>query len=119
MTIHPNVEIAYQWLAEHSDPVAQSWHRSLVDEMPAQAQSLKSWLTGRESLDTLQVTVRDGQVTRAWAPGVREVDTSAATFARLEGSRRDYAGVTAQLCGRDVWVGYDTSMDTVLIYREP
>lgn len=80
---------------------------------------LKAWMTRHQGalVDTAQLTVTDdGMLLRAWAPGARAVKAGA-TFARLDDSRRDYAGMHAEYATADVWTGWDADMQTLITYR--
>lgn len=57
--------------------------------------SLKTWAHEHlgTKLETLQVTLdADSNITGAWQPGGRTLDTARATYATLDGSREDYKG---------------------------
>lgn len=78
--------------------------------------ALKRWITSHDVLETLQVTFTDdGRPRSLWWPGPREVDTSAASYVRLNGSRREYRGVTCLGSSRDAWVGQDDE-GTLIVY---
>lgn len=77
--------------------------------------TLKEWMKRHdgEPVDTLQVTIRvarDGQGViepgKPWAPGSRRVDAARAACVLLDGSRRDYAGVTTFLTDETTYVGF-------------
>lgn len=92
------------------------YHDAIVSALGGPKVALKRWVASHDVLETLQVTYDDiGRPIRAWWPGPREVDTSAASHVRLGGSRRDYRGVTCLGSSRDAWVGQDDS-GTLLIY---
>ena len=64
-----------------------------------------------QDVETLQVTVRlrDGELAGyagLWTPGHRAVDASRATRVILDGSQRDYAGVTTTAATDTVYVGF-------------
>lgn len=71
--------------------------------------ALKTWIANHDVLNTLQVQfTADGRPRSAWWPGPREVDTSAASYVLLNGSRTDYREVKCISSSRDAWVGqYD------------
>lgn len=78
--------------------------------------ALKTWIANHDVLNTLQVQfTADGRPRSAWWPGPREVDTSAASFVRMGGSRRDYRGVVCVASSGDCWIGQDDS-GTLLAY---
>lgn len=79
--------------------------------------TLRAWMTAHHDapIDTLQATIRvvneDGTrgdivVEKLWAPGSRRVDATRAATVLLNGSRRDYAGVTTFLTSDSVYVGF-------------
>jgi len=78
--------------------------------------SLKTWLQNHDLVETVQATIAGDIVTRGWAPGPREIDASRSTYATFDGSRRDYAGVTALFATGETWCGYNADMQTIIIY---
>lgn len=110
------------------DHVAQYW----VDEIETiltegrTTSTLKAWMQRHhdEPIDTLQTTirvarefpVRNSEIVsaksaviepeRPWAPGSRRVDASRATRVLLNGSSRDYAGVTTFLVTERGYIGF-------------
>ena len=107
------------------------WWLNVMKEVTGEAVvSLKNWLQSHtgETVSTLQVTVKNGVVTGAWAPGAREVKAGAtfATFSNEYGSsKRYYSGMRCLSADRDTWVGYDSEvpnsseghrLTTVVIY---
>ena len=78
---------------------------------------LKNWLQHGKQYDTTQATLRDGKLVRVWSPGVRTVDTSKATYAQFDGSRRDYRGVHHVLHNETDYVAYDVDMQTYIVYK--
>lgn len=85
------------------------YHDAIVDALDGPKVSLKRWIANHDVLETLQVTYDEaGRPIRAWWPGPREVDTSAASYVLLNGSRTDYREVKCISSSRDAWVGqYD------------
>lgn len=87
--------------------------------------SLKNWIREGMELETLQLDVKlDGAepdgIANVWVPGARIVDHAGPTFLHLNGSRRDYAGVTTYAATSDYYVGFTgSSKDRVslIIYR--
>ena len=74
----------------------------------------KTWLQQHDQVDTLQLTVQPGgQLTGGWHAGMRFVSVRSA-HARLDGSRRDFAGLTGVAADADTWIGYDGYM--LIIY---
>ncbi|QNL30065.1 hypothetical protein SEA_CASEND_98 [Microbacterium phage Casend] len=99
------------------DHVAQYW----VDEIETILETgrtegtLKAWMQRHDGdpIDTLQTTIRvaDGgqaiiEPARPWAPGSRRVDAARATRVVLDGSSRDYAGVTTFLVTERGYIGF-------------
>lgn len=93
----------------------QSW-ADLLDRALALAPggTLKSWMQRHhgQKIKTFQTTIAislDGkpilEVDAPWIPGTRLVDAARATRVTLDGSSRDYAGVTTFVAG-DVYVGF-------------
>lgn len=79
--------------------------------------SLKAWLADKSAVDTVQVNYREnGSLYNAWFPGMRNVDTSAATYVRFNGSRREYGLARCIVATPDYWLGYDASMHALLLY---
>lgn len=79
--------------------------------------ALKTWLQGHDVVHTFQLTVHDdGTPFKFRAPGLREVDTSRATFASFDGSRRDYAGLQHIAHGSEAYATYVADFKCVLIY---
>ena len=79
--------------------------------------ALRTWLKGRVVVDTFQLTVdEDGTPRQLWAPGPRKVDTSHATFASFDGSRRSYAGLQHIAHGSGSFATYDPDSKDVIIY---
>ena len=79
--------------------------------------ALKTWLQSHDVVDTFQLTVYDdGTPYKLWAPGLREVDTSRATFASFDGSRRSYAGLQHIAHGSEAYATYEPDFECVLIY---
>ena len=74
-------------------------------------------ITSQRFLNTFQLTVYDdGTPYKLWAPGPREVDTSHATFASFDGSRRSYAKLQHIAHGSEAYATYDPDDMCVLIY---
>ena len=79
--------------------------------------ALKTWLQGHDVVDTFQLTVYDdGTPYKLWSPGLREVDSSHATFASFDGSRRSYASLRHVAHGREAYIAYEPDFKCVLIY---
>ena len=74
--------------------------------------SARRWM---ESHDGAQVnTLQAGR--HPWAPGAREVDASRATYVKMDGSRRDYAGLRVISASESALFAFDTDMDTEILY---
>ena len=114
----PYVRAAFEYLDSivNTRPIAGMWWASMNGATDTSPKSLKSFLENHDYLNALQVHFTDGKIARIWSPGVREVDTSHATYATFDGSRRDYAGVVHIAHSDDTWIGFDTDMGTVLVY---
>ncbi len=95
------------------------WREDVITLLDAPGkQALKAWLADKQTVETLQVTVSGGHVTRAWAPGPRTVDTqSRKGGAFFADSFREYAGVTATASTETLWAGFNADMLTHIIYR--
>ena len=79
--------------------------------------ALRTWLNSHDVVDTFQLTVdKDGTPYKLWAPGPREVDTSHATFASFDGSRRSYAKLQHIAHGSDAYATYEPDFKCVIIY---
>lgn len=110
------------------DHVAQYW----IDEIETILETgrtegtLKAWMKRHDGdpIDTLQTTIRvarefpvkNSEIVsakssviepgRPWAPGSRRVDAARATRVVLDGSSRDYAGVTTFLVTERGYIGF-------------
>lgn len=95
---------------------------STIDELaeaPALT-SLKAWMHTHhdDTVMTAQVTMNpDNSVRSTWFPPYPRLIKAGATFATLNGSRRDYAGMIAIASTDHSWIGYDRSMNTVVVYE--
>lgn len=114
------------------DHVAQYW----VDEIESILEdgrtegTLKAWMQRHDGdpIDTLQTTItvaRDGGLSepmwvsvieprRPWAPGSRRVDATRAACVLLDGSRRDYTGVTTFLVTERGYIGFAKFSDNAV-----
>lgn len=97
-------------------PIAAMWWDAMNDATDQSPMSQKSFLENHDYLYLLQASFTDDQITGLWAPGVREVDTSHATYATFDGSRRDYAGVIHIAHSDETWIGFDKDMNTLIVY---
>ena len=105
-----------EWLKDNKSKTADRWFSSLDSSTNYAPTSLKSWISGHDTVETLQVTYGENDsLNRIWAPGPREIEHFA-TFARFDGSRRDYAGVLHLAHSRDTWIGWDSSANTLIAY---
>ena len=91
-------------------------------------ESVKAWLKSRDgqSVDTMQVDIvlENGApvaMRSPWCPLARVIDSSRATYATFNGSRRDYAGMVGFFANDREWVGFTDSMSrdsiTLIVYR--
>lgn len=77
--------------------------------------ALKSWLAGKDSVHTLQVTVStSGALKSVWQPGERSVAVKA-TQAILGDSVRDFAGVRSIGANETTWLGSTEWGDDITI----
>lgn len=99
------------------DQVAQYWVDEIehILETGRTEGTFKAWMKRHDGdpIDTLQTTIRVAVEGRAiieplkpWAPGSRRVDASRAATVLLNGSRRDYAGVTTFLVTERGYIGF-------------
>ena len=87
--------------------------------------SLKNWIHEGAELETLQLDVKldAGEpvaIANVWVPGARIVDHAGPTFLHLNGSRRDYAGVTTYAAAPEYYVGFTAGPRgsvSLIIYR--
>lgn len=98
------------------DQVGGTWWADQIRAALAGPQthgSLRKWMETRhgQDVETLQVIVplKDGGIAGyagLWMPGHRTVDASRATRVILDGSHRNYAGVTTTAATDAVYVGF-------------
>ncbi|QNJ55593.1 hypothetical protein SEA_PHINKY_102 [Microbacterium phage Phinky] len=106
------------------DHVAQYWVDEIehILETGRTEGTLKAWMKRHDGdpIDTLQTAIiiaresglRDDskvgviEPQRPWAPGSRRVDATRAACVLLNGSRRDYAGVTTFLVTERGYIGF-------------
>lgn len=111
------------------DHVAQHWVEEIEDilENGSTTSTLKAWMTRHdgEPIDTLQTAIRVARDVQEipergtparrvstiepqapWAPGSRRVDATRSACVLLNGSRRDYAGVTTFLVTERGYIGF-------------
>lgn len=109
------VQYVIDRLSDAAETPAQThWVDALQQALAAPSGgTLKAWMQAHEDqkIETLQVTLRliDAEVdslSDAWSPGPRLVDASRAASVRLNGSTRDYAGVTTMAATEYVYVGF-------------
>ena len=83
----------YRYMQNHQgSSVADAISDAIDNCTDKRPMALRTWLQNHDVVDTFQLTVHDdGTPHQLWAPGPREVDTSRATFASFDGSRRSYA----------------------------
>lgn len=100
----------------NNSSTAGMWWASMNSATDQSPMALKAFLENHDYLYTLQASFTDDKLTGLWAPGVREVDTSHATYATFDGSRRDYAGVIHIAHSDETWIGFDKDMNTLIVY---
>ena len=99
------------------DHVAEYWRDEIqtILEQGRTEGTLKAWMQRHdgEPIDTLQTTIKVARAGRGvieperpWAPGSRRVDATRAATVLLDGSRRDYAGVTTFLVTERGYIGF-------------
>lgn len=99
------------------DHVAEYWRDEIqtILEQGRTEGTLKAWMQRHdgEPIDTLQTTIKVARAgsgviepERPWAPGSRRVDATRAATVLLDGSRRDYAGVTTFLVTERGYIGF-------------
>lgn len=111
-------------LRSHPEGEWYTWIEQAVNtERPVQG--LRNWLivNGHRKVLTLQARVdRMSQEVRGlWAPGPRTVDTAYSYVdfydSQTSYSRRYFAGIHALKSNGDTWVGYDSSTNTLIVFR--
>lgn len=117
MTTSP-IERVLDRLATVERPIARMWERVISsDDLSTTPMSMKNFVENHDMLETLQVKFDDtGKIIELWAPGPREVDASHASYVKLDGSRRDYAGVVHMAHNDETWIGYDSEFDVMVAY---
>ena len=108
----------YRSMQDHQgNSVAEAISDAIDNCTDKRPMALRTWLQSHDSVDTFQLTVyEDGTPYKLWAPGPREVDTSHATFASFDGSRRSYAGLQHTAHGSGAYAAYEPDFQCVLIY---
>lgn len=91
---------------------------SVIDQ-PATVGRLRPWMQAHhgERIDTLQVGIEPvtERIVSVWAPVDRLVDASRATRVLLDGSSREYAGVITYRANENVYVGFTTWGERVVL----
>ena len=101
----------------HGNIVAEAISDAIDNCTDKRPMALNTWLQSHDVVNTFQLTVHDdGTPFKLWAPGPREVDSSHATFARFDGSRRDYAKLQHIAHGSMAFATYDPDLKCVIIY---
>ncbi len=113
----PHVRATFEKLLEIQDtqPVARTWFDAINDATKDAPLSLKNFLSNHDILNTLQVKFSGHEVTGVWSPGAREVSTHS-TYAKFDGSRRDFAGVVHIAHNTETWLGFDKDTETIIAY---
>lgn len=78
--------------------------------------TIKAWMQAHhdDEIQTFQTTIKVAHFGQAiiepiddwWIPGARRVDAARATRVLLDGSEREYAGVTTFIATEDLYVGF-------------
>ena len=103
--------------ALHGVSVAEAISDAIDNCPDKRPMALSTWLQSHDVVDTFQLTVYDdGTPYKLWAPGPREVDTSHATFASFDGSRRSYAKLQHIAHGSEAYATYEPDFECVIIY---
>ena len=118
MTTTMNLANIYRYMQGHrGSSVAEAISDAIDNCTDTRPMALKTWLQGHDVVNTFQLTVHDdGTPYKLWAPGLREVDTSHATFASFDGSRRSYAKLQHIAHGSGAYATYDPDDNCVIIY---
>ena len=108
----------YRFMQDHQgDSVADAISDAIDNCTDTRPMALRTWLQSHDAVYTFQLTVhKDGTPYKLWAPGPREVDTSHATFASFDGSRRSYAKLQHIAHGSKAYATYEPDFQCVLIY---
>ena len=111
------VTLMHDWLAARPlDDTGAHWWADRITEAtyaPRTAGTLKEWMQAHnaETVHTLQVTVDCGVTDQLrpgslWVPGRRRIDAARATRVVLDGSTREYAGVTTTVATSRTYIGF-------------
>ena len=108
----------YRYMQDHQgNRVAEAIMDAIDNCTDKRPMALKTWLQSHDVVNTFQLNVDDdGTPYKLWAPGLREVDTSHATFASFDGSRRSYAKLQHIAHGSEAYATYEPDFKCVLIY---
>ena len=108
----------YRFMQDHQGNTVADAIRDAIDNCTDKhPMALKTWLQNHDVVDTFQLTVHDdGTPHKLWAPGPREVDSSHATYARFDGSRRSYAKLQHIAHGSEAYATYEPDFECVIIY---
>ena len=108
----------YRYMQDHQgSSVAEAISDAIDNCTDKRPMALKTWLQRQDVVYTFQLTVHeDGTPYKLWAPGPRKVDTSRATFASFDGSRRSYAKLQHIAHGSEAYATYDPDSKCVIIY---
>lgn len=111
---------------------ASSWHGTLarIIERGRTPGTLKKWIAGVDSFETLQLSIsfdpatgEPASIGSVWAPGARAIRSVKSTYftSGESGSRRNFAHMVTFAAIADYWVGFDTDQGTgrvgLVIYR--
>ena len=108
----------YRYMQDHQgSSVAEAIIDAIDNCTDKRPMALKTWLQRHDAVNTFQLTVHgDGTPYRLWAPGLRRVDASRATFASFDGSRRSYAKLQHIGHGSKAYAVYEPDAKCVIIY---
>lgn len=103
-------------------PALEKARTALTMGGPNTHEGFKTWCSRHngKQIDTVQVTVTDGELRQVWAPGERTLNAGP-TYISWGGensrSRRDFAGVRAIHTTDTELVGWDDHMGALVCYR--
>lgn len=113
----PEMQSALQQLTDRAAGVPGLLQR-LEAAMAGSKRAAKTWLQQHDQVDTLQFTVKDGQLAGGWHAGVRPVSVRA-SYARFSSSRRDFAGLIAIGASDEVWIGCSDERELIIYSSQP
>ena len=113
-----DLENIYRFMQDHQgNSVADAISDAINNCTDKRPMALKKWLQNHDVVNTFQLSVHyDGTPFKLWAPGLREVDSSHATFDSFDGSRRSYAKLQHIAHGSEAYATYEPDFKCVIIY---